>query len=74
MTDGLIVRPGDVLLVMAPGEQTKETVTAIRAGLMELLPGLAGVVVLGGITGVAAYRPNPTPKTPTGFLSQESSA
>ena len=51
-----VVRPGDVLLVAVPNGTTLEIAERLRDGLMAELPGLAGVMILSGISDVAAYR------------------
>jgi hypothetical protein len=55
---GIVVRPGDTLVVCAQAGLTNEQAEVIRSALLDEIPGLANVVVAGGITSVAAYRPS----------------
>lgn len=54
-----VVRPGDTLVVALEQKWlTKEQADQYKATLRARLPGLADVVVLGGVTALATYRPD----------------
>ena len=55
---GLIVRPGDTLIVAIDGDLLSEADAAeIKARIRERIPGLADVVIVASATALAAYRP-----------------
>lgn len=58
---GVIVRPGDILVIGTHRPITLEGATALRADMMERLPGIADVLVLSDTTVEAVYRGGPTP-------------
>jgi hypothetical protein len=54
---GMVIRPGDVLVVGCDSRLDEGTAERLRSGLLERLPGLADVVVLTPPLSVAAvYR------------------
>jgi hypothetical protein len=56
VVQGLVVRPGDVLIVQWRGPLSLADVDRIRERIRERLPGLADVVPLGNTIGLAVYR------------------
>ena len=63
MTDathhGLIVRPGDTLLLRTDQHLSDAELDELRERVREKLPDLAGIAVLEGFTALAVYRPDP---------------
>lgn len=55
---GLVVRPGDTLILLCKDRSTQADVAWLREELEARLPGLK-VAVLEGIDQIAAYRPVP---------------
>lgn len=55
--DGLVVRPGDTLIVRIGTNVTRDTAEQLRAAVLQRLPGLADVVLIGA-DGLAVYRPD----------------
>jgi hypothetical protein len=53
---GLIIRPGDTLLVRMSGPLSMETAARVKSGLQELLPDLEDVVLIQAEE-LAVYRP-----------------
>lgn len=53
---GVVIRPGDVLLLASTASVTADQAAAVRAQALERLPGLADVVVLSGVTVAGVYR------------------
>jgi hypothetical protein len=56
---GLVVRPGDILIVAHPGRINAARAAEIKAKLRDRLPGLSDVVIIGDGMTVAAFRPDP---------------
>jgi hypothetical protein len=56
---GLIVRPGDILLVCSLRPLTMADTAELKDEVMAMLPGLAGVAVLENVAALAVYRPDP---------------
>lgn len=57
ITQGLIIQPGDTLLIGVEGHLTKEAANRYKTLLCERLPGLADVILLNA-SSLAAYRPD----------------
>lgn len=55
---GVVVRPGDTLLVAVPGTVRPEQMGDLKEGLGNRLPGVADVVVVAGVDQLAVYRPD----------------
>lgn len=53
---GCIIRPGDVLVLTAGERITQEAAHQIKAEIFRRLPGIADVVVLGGVYVSGVYR------------------
>lgn len=53
---GVVVRPDDVLILAAPRNITIEQLDRIKAEVFKRLPGIADVVVLGGVYVTGVYR------------------
>jgi hypothetical protein len=64
VSEGLIVRPGDVLIVGVQGGYSAPQLDAMGQSIKRNLPGLANVLLLGGVQGMAVYRAEPEPKPP----------
>ena len=60
---GLLVRPGDVLVLALADRVTAGQAGQIRAQVLALMPDLHGVLVVDQAAGVAAYRPSPESST-----------
>lgn len=60
IVEGVIVRPGDTLLLEVPDEITVEGAETLKAHVLALLPDLADVLVVSGVR-VAVYRPDDAP-------------
>lgn len=58
ITAGLVLRPGDTLILGAAPPISEEQAARVKARVQELLPGLASVVLV-PFTTLAAYRPEP---------------
>jgi hypothetical protein len=58
---GLIVRPGDTLLLCTEQRLSDAEVDDLRMRVREKLPDLAGIAVLEGFAALAVYRPDPEP-------------
>jgi hypothetical protein len=54
---GLVVRPGDVLILTTAAPVTTEQFESIRQQALQRLPGLGDVVIISNVTAVAAFRP-----------------
>ena len=54
--EGLIVRPGDVLVLNAAHELSDVQIEKLGAQAREKLPGLANVVIFEGVAAIAVYR------------------
>ncbi|WP_431729947.1 hypothetical protein [Verrucosispora sp. TAA-831] len=57
MSDGLVVRPGDTLVVALPSMPTPLAVQEMVSKLEEALPDI-NIVLVGGGSALAAYRPH----------------
>ena len=54
---GMVIRPGDVLVVACDAPLEERRAELLQAALMERMPGLADVIVLSGPLSIAAvYR------------------
>lgn len=58
---GLIVRPGDTLLLCTEQRLDDEQLDELRHRVREMLPDLAGIAILEGFAALAVYRPDPEP-------------
>lgn len=58
MARGLVVRPGDALIVAVPDALSVADVDELRDKVMRRLPGLAEVIVITRVTSMAAFRPD----------------
>lgn len=58
LTGFAMARPGDTLILTFHKAFTKEAGDSARAMLMAQMTGLADVVIVGGSTGLAVYRPD----------------
>jgi hypothetical protein len=56
--DGLIVRPGDTLILAFPDRLTHQRVDQLRTEVRERLPDLAGLACVEGVSAIGAYRPD----------------
>lgn len=54
--NGVVVRPGDTLIVCIPSEQTAAEIDRLSNEMQEKLPGIT-VCVLTGVSQIAAYQP-----------------
>ena len=57
--DGLIIRPGDTLIVVRSEGMSEVDAVDFKAEIRERLPDLKDVILLVGIDYIAAYRPEP---------------
>jgi hypothetical protein len=55
----LVLQPGDTLIIATRAAMSDWDIDRTKAKLKELIPDLGGVVIIGGIDQIAAYRPNP---------------
>jgi hypothetical protein len=56
---GLIVRPGDTLILRVKGRQTDEEIECLRADIEKYLPGVK-VAIFESVEEMAVYRPEST--------------
>jgi hypothetical protein len=54
--DGIVVRPGDVLVVDGGDRISQQIAATLRDAVLERMPGLADVVVLSGVNLCGVYR------------------
>lgn len=57
MARGLVVRPGDSLIVATPEYLSPADLDELRTKIAGRLPGLAEVIVIPRVTSMAAFRP-----------------
>lgn len=57
MARGLVVRPGDSLIVATPDLLDVRALAELRSKIMSRMPGLAEVIVIPRVTSMAAFRP-----------------
>jgi hypothetical protein len=57
MARGLVVRPGDSLIVATPDHLEPDEAEALKRKIMRRMPGLAEVIVITRVTSMAAFRP-----------------
>lgn len=60
IADGLIVHPGDTLLLEVPGDITMAAAEQLKEQVLSVLPDLADVIVVSGVH-VVIYRPDEAP-------------
>jgi hypothetical protein len=60
-SSGLVVRPGDTLLVAVDADISPAAADALGESILRRLPTLADVVVITRCTALAAYRPDQHP-------------
>lgn len=59
--EGLVVRPGDTLILSFDRHLTDAEYTRIREDLRACLPGIANLAVVEGASAMAVYRPDVFP-------------
>lgn len=57
MARGLVVRPGDSLIVAVPDAVSAVEANELRAKVLRRLPGLADVLIISKAVSLAAFRP-----------------
>ncbi len=60
IVEGVIVRPGDTLLLEVPDNITMAAAEQLKDQVLSVLPDLADVIVVSGVH-VAVYRPDEAP-------------
>jgi len=58
MARGLVVRPGDSLIVAIPDHVSQHEADDLKRKILDRLPGLAEVIVIPRATSMAAFRPD----------------
>lgn len=58
ITHGVVVRPGDYLLVVVPASTRREQFDELREGLRQRLPDSVECCVMAGVEQLAVYRPD----------------
>ncbi len=63
IVQGLVIRPGDKLLLVFNDHQTMAAMDEIRTAIEECLPGVQAVI-FEGVQQLAVYRPGPAVRVP----------